>query len=352
MSDRSLPAMTVFCEERFAEHGDTYLGMGWTKSQANTDRRYDVMLGLVDRRTGPVTLLDFGCGTGHFLEHLRSRHVDDVQYTGLDVSELFVSVARDKFPEVEFHLGDLLAGEVELGQFDYIVMNGLFTYKGEQSFDEMAAYWQRLLAVVMQHARMGVAFNVTSPYVDWTRDDLFHVPVQMLADVVSASECPNLRIRHDYELFETTVYAFRHPVDPPRVPTVSATAEALVAGTGTRHEGVTGAELSVGELDLLADPDSLPPCDVVLLTGVPTAQQAMGEAAFLDQLGATLSTVRPHVAVGLAFRLGRTDVVGAEGELRGPSLGAVTDLVTSTFGRRFVVRQDYGVDECTVEVYV
>ena len=36
------------CEEDFLRHGDTYLGAGWTKSEEQADRRYGVMLDLVD----------------------------------------------------------------------------------------------------------------------------------------------------------------------------------------------------------------------------------------------------------------------------------------------------------------
>jgi SAM-dependent methyltransferase len=199
------------CEELFLEHGDTYRGQGWTKSQENTDTRYGVMLDLLGGSNDSVSLLDFGCGTGHLLEYIERRGIGFIEYSGLDVSDRFVHVARTKFPNVRFYLGDLVHGGVELPMFDYIVMNGLFTYKGPLSFDDAATQWQRLITTVMAHARVGVAFNTTSPYVDWQRDDLFHVPIQMLADVVAASACPHFRIRHDYGLFESTVYAYRSP---------------------------------------------------------------------------------------------------------------------------------------------
>jgi hypothetical protein len=50
-------------------HGDSYLGVGWTKSQADTDRRYDVMLGVVRDPDDDVSLLDFGCGLSHLYEN-------------------------------------------------------------------------------------------------------------------------------------------------------------------------------------------------------------------------------------------------------------------------------------------
>jgi len=199
------------CEALFERHGDTYEGMGWTKSQANTDLRYDVMLGLLLDPSAPVSLLDYGCGTGHLFAHLRRRGLGLVEYTGVDASVRFVEAARAKFPGVPFRHGDLLAGDVDLGAFDYIVMNGLFTYRGPVSFDAMADQWRRLVTAAMERARIGVAFNVTSPYVDWERDDLFHVPIDVLTDFVAASPCPSFVVRHDYGLFESTVYAYRAP---------------------------------------------------------------------------------------------------------------------------------------------
>ncbi len=211
MTTDDFPPLVEACEALFVEHGDNYLGQGWTKSQENTDLRYSVMLDLMAERTSNVSLLDFGCGTANLLHYMVEAGVEGVAYSGLDVSERFIAVARKKFPDVSFHLADILDGPTDLPMFDYVVMNGVFTYKGPLTFDEAVVQWQRLLTAAMAHARVGIAFNATSPYVDWQRDDLFHIPTQVLADVVASSPCPHFRIRHDYGLYETTVYAYRSP---------------------------------------------------------------------------------------------------------------------------------------------
>lgn len=212
MSEQSHLPLVQACEALFAEHGDNYLGQGWTKTKENADIRYRVMLDLILDSDESVSLLDFGCGTGHLLNFILDHHFDGITYSGLDASSRFIEVARSKYPSVTFYLGDLFSGDFELPQFDYIVMNGLFTYKGPLSFNEMVRQWQDLVVAVMAHARVGVAFNATSPYVDWQRDDLFHLPMQLLADVVAGSPCPHFRIRHDYGLYESTVYAYRSPI--------------------------------------------------------------------------------------------------------------------------------------------
>ena len=197
------------CEALLSEHGDTYLGVGWTKSQENTDTRYGVMLDLIRQRTEPVSLLDFGCGTAHFLEYIRAQGVAGIQYSGLDVSAAMVDTARAKFPDVDFHHVDVLAGDNDLPVYDYVVMNGLFTYRGPMSFDDMVAHWRRLLTAVMPRVGIGLAFNASSPYVDWERDDLFHLPLSVATGTLAESACPHFVVRHDYGLYETTVYAYR-----------------------------------------------------------------------------------------------------------------------------------------------
>jgi len=215
MGDQPLLPLVAACEAAFDEHGDTYRGVGWTKSQQSADLRYQVMLDVVRPSDPfPVTILDLGCGASHLLEHIRRSGVEGIVYSGLDPSKLFIDVSRAKFPDVDYYLGDILDPGLEVPAFDYVVMNGLFTYKGPLSFDQMVTQWERLVTAAMAHAGVGVVFNTSSPYVDWQRDDLFHAPVSMLTDFVAKSACPYFVVRHDYGLYETAVYAYRAPAVP------------------------------------------------------------------------------------------------------------------------------------------
>ena len=93
--------------------------------------------------------------------------------------------------------------------FDYVVLNGVFTYKGDLSFDEMLAYSQAVISKVFDRARIGIAFNVTPKQVDWERDDLFHLPFDVVAWFLTKNISRNFVIRHDYGLYEYTVYVYR-----------------------------------------------------------------------------------------------------------------------------------------------
>jgi len=99
--------------------------------------------------------------------------------------------------------------------FDYVVLNGVFNYRGEIPFDRMLAYWQDVLVVAFKHARTGLAFNVMSPHVDWTRDDLFHLPLDTMSAFVWSRLTRFFVVRHDYRACEYVTYLYRTPVQFP-----------------------------------------------------------------------------------------------------------------------------------------
>ena len=88
-------------------------------------------------------------------------------------------------------------------------MNGVFTEKKGLTFEEMWEYFSEMLKKVYLLANKGIALNVMSKQVDWERDDLFHVPLDLLADFVCKKLSRNFIIRNDYGLYEFTLYLYK-----------------------------------------------------------------------------------------------------------------------------------------------
>jgi len=198
------------CESWLHEHGDSHLGVGWpNKDDALV--RYRVMLDVRRPRADgeAIRLLDFGCGASHLLEYIKEHDIRGVEYSGLDLSPEFIALSRLKFPANAYYRFDVLDDDAPLGMFDYIVMNGVFTFKGTLTFEEMLEYFTSVLERVFTHAREGIAFNVMSKQVDWERDDLFHLPLDTLAGFVVRHLTRNFVVRNDYGLYEYTVYVYR-----------------------------------------------------------------------------------------------------------------------------------------------
>ena len=198
-------------EQCLAKHGDSHLGVDWPNA-ADAETRYRVMLDVIAGPTErPLTLLDFGCGAAHLNEYLERQRRTNISYIGVDASAPFIELSRRKFPGTSFYCVDILAENAQLPEVDFIVMNGVLTEKRGLSFDEMSQYMARLLRRVFSFARVGLAFNVMSHHVDWQRDDLFHVPYDMLAEFLRNNLSRHFAFRADYGLYEYTTYVYREP---------------------------------------------------------------------------------------------------------------------------------------------
>lgn len=173
------------------------------------------MLGVVRPGSGAATLLDFGCGLSHLYEYILRNNFTDIQYSGLDLSERFLTLSRQKFPAVPYYDIDVLdPASPPLPLFDYVVINGIFTYMGRIPHDEKKAYMEALVSRVFDIARIGIAFNLMSKQVEWERDDLFHLPIDDLAAFLSRNLSRHFVIRHDYGLYEYTTYVYKQPTAP------------------------------------------------------------------------------------------------------------------------------------------
>jgi SAM-dependent methyltransferase len=192
-------------EQCLKEHGDNHKGVDWPNLD-DALKRYRVMLELIKPNDFAVTLLDVGCGTAMFNEYLQNNN--QAIYSGLDISNEFIKISKQKFPQNTFYEMDILDDPFILPNFDYIVMNGVFTEKQNLSFEEMFSYFRNFVMRIFPKSNIGIAFNVMSKAVDWERDDLFHLSADELISFVTKELSRNFIIRNDYGLYEYTMYLY------------------------------------------------------------------------------------------------------------------------------------------------
>jgi hypothetical protein len=190
-------------------------GVGWVRDAGT---RYRVMMGLILPSEAPATLLDFGCGLSNLNDFIIRNKITGILYSGLELSSRFLAHCREKYPDITYYQIDVLdPASPEIPAFDYVIMNGMFTYLGNIHWEEKFSYFQALVRRVFDFARIGIAFNVMSKQVEWERDDLFHLPVDTLLTFLSNELSRHVVIRHDYGLYEYTAYVYKQPTDPEMV---------------------------------------------------------------------------------------------------------------------------------------
>jgi SAM-dependent methyltransferase len=192
-------------------HGDNHLGVDWPNYE-DTLTRHQVMYDLIRYKEKShitnSTLLDFGCGLGHFYDWIQTQ-TNQPKYYGLDINEEFVKKCEIKFPQTKFYHKDIIVDD-NISNFDYIVCNGTFTEKRNLHQDEMMSFFKQTICKLWDKCNIGISFNLMSKQVDWERNDLFHVSLDELAWFLKENLSRNFVIRNDYKLYEFTTYVYKN----------------------------------------------------------------------------------------------------------------------------------------------
>lgn len=199
-------------EKCFREHGQTAKGADWPNEE-DLNTRFKTMLDIVDfKKNKNPEILDLGCGFGLFLEYIEKHgKADSMTYTGIDLSESMIQAAKQRWPDREFYVRDILREPLEKQSVDFVVMNGLLTEKVNLKQNEMVEFAKKIILAAYNVCRTGIAFNVMSKHVDWERDDLFHWGYDEVAEFLVKKCSRHIILRSDYGLYEYTIYVFREP---------------------------------------------------------------------------------------------------------------------------------------------
>jgi SAM-dependent methyltransferase len=193
----------------FKKFGNSHLGVDWP-NYSDAQKRYNVMFDLFssEKELENISVLDFGCGLGHFLNWMNEYSIEKPKYFGLDINKSFFDFCENNFQNNTFFNKDILVDN-DIPTFDYIICNGVFTEKRELTHQEMFDFMTKCLITLWDKTKKGIAFNVMSKFVDWERDDLFHLSLDELGWFLKKSLSKDFVVRYDYGLYEYTIYVYK-----------------------------------------------------------------------------------------------------------------------------------------------
>lgn len=100
-----------------------YSLLGW-ESTAAQELRFQALVNSLDLEGKKI--LDIGCGTGNFLQYLEQRF-SDLSYTGVDILEHMISIAKGKKLKGIFLYVDIFkANPFDQNAFDAVFASGTF----------------------------------------------------------------------------------------------------------------------------------------------------------------------------------------------------------------------------------
>lgn len=145
-------------ERALAEHGAaSSQAVGWHDG-AWQALRFEVLAQVMEGEE-PVSVADFGCGTGALFAHLAARAGPPplAAYVGYDIVPAFVEAARAEHPDprARFEVGSEVAEDV-----DYVLASGALTLRPGISDEEWEEHVRGQLARLWARSRRGLAFNL------------------------------------------------------------------------------------------------------------------------------------------------------------------------------------------------
>jgi len=128
--------------DRLLVHGNSPLSLGWSdKSQQYL--RFNRFFDTIIRYPEPYSILDIGCGFGDFASFLESSKKPPKLYTGIDINNDLLEVARTKQYSLESHyycaniLSDDKLFTLDRLKSSFVMAAGLFNYNFHDSSGKM-----------------------------------------------------------------------------------------------------------------------------------------------------------------------------------------------------------------------
>ena len=162
-------------KKAFSEYGDTFKGMDWP-SEASSYIRYEKFLSL--QKQSNAKILDYGCGSGLYLDYLKNNHPEIYRNNSFSVYDLNMSAIEtlvSKHPDATVITEtDLMKGSHN-EYFDYIIINGVFTEKLDIPYHDFCNFFRDEITNILKMSSGNIAVNVMSNNTQWCYKDLFHL---------------------------------------------------------------------------------------------------------------------------------------------------------------------------------
>ncbi len=199
MDELSKEYIVSFYDKSLQLHGDRPEALRW--SPQGQRLHYQSLLDVGDLNGKKI--LDFGCGKGDFYGFLTERNIA-VHYSGYDINEKLIALARKKFPQCTFSVFDIEKETLD-EYFDYIFLCGVFNLE-VQGVDETIVTTLKKLFV---RCRMALVFNGLSVHDPKKDFELHYVSPEELFAFAVRELSPYVSLRHDRMAYDFVMCVYR-----------------------------------------------------------------------------------------------------------------------------------------------
>ena len=200
-------------EDWLHEHGaESSRAVAWNDPTLQS-LRFDLLAQVMEGEE-PVTVADFGCGTGALAAHLAARAEPPplAAYTGYDLVPAMIEAARGRHtdPRMRFEVGTGVREEA-----DYVLVSGTFTLRAEVADAEWEAHVRDRLEELWARSRRGLGFNLMTRGIEVAESTVYTGdPEDWAAWCSRALPGARVALRYGPPLPDFTVLVRRAGTDP------------------------------------------------------------------------------------------------------------------------------------------
>jgi SAM-dependent methyltransferase len=199
MDDLAKEFVVSFFDRQLSMHGDRPEALGWSRAGQLAHFESLLDIGNIDGRK----VLDYGCGKGDFYRFLQDKGIR-VEYSGFDINEKLIALAKNKFPGVDFRVFDIGQDLFE-EDFDYIFLCGVFNLNA-QGLNETI---KKALFKLFKRCRRALAFNALSSHNPKKDFELHYTSPEEVFAYAAENLSPFISLRHDRMAYDFVLFIYR-----------------------------------------------------------------------------------------------------------------------------------------------
>ncbi len=202
MDPYSKEQLLSFYNRHYKKFGERPEALRWTPE--GQLKRYYTFLEIAPNLNNQK-ILDYGCGMGDFYKFLKRRGIS-VNYSGVDINENFINVAKKKYPECTFKVMNVDEDSLD-GYYDYIFICGVFNLRVPGVQDDL----RNALMTLFKHCNKALALNALSSHTPTKDVELNYTSPEETMKFAIENLSPAVILRHDripndFTLFIYTSY--------------------------------------------------------------------------------------------------------------------------------------------------
>ena len=207
MNNKTRTSQEKIYKELYEEHKGTPMAVS-SESWNHKLTRFTMICDIFQNDNN-ISVHDVGMGIADMGKFIKSEFPHkNIQYSGTEILDEYVEEALKRFPASKFYNRDVAEQSFE-DRYDYGLLSGVFHQRRDSPIRDWEKFSQQILKNSFKMCNNGIAFNFISPYVDFYQTQVYYCNLSKLINFVNDDLSRFFEIKHNYALFEFTVYVYK-----------------------------------------------------------------------------------------------------------------------------------------------